>query len=459
MHILILFQYCFITGDLSRRYKKCGLPLRQDGFQSTDIISIVQPITKYAEMLQSPSDICFCLKRAIFEATTGRRGPVFLSIPHWIQCAEIDPSTLKDFTPEYENFFSLSSMLLKKDILGTLQRCHRPLLLVGGGCCDQETKNMLIKFLERNPIPVVASLCGLNALPHDHPSYVGFIGDYGHRHANLALSASDCLIVLGARMDDRQIGALKESHTNKTIIHVDIDPSELQTYSEYYLPINDSIANFLNILNTESFNMITGWNNEISHLKSKYPIITLQNSFTAPVFLRRLSEFLLPNAQVFVDVGLHQMCSAQALELSKQKTMFVSGGLGSMGYALPACIGGYFASPERQTICISGDGGLLMSLNELQTIARERLNVKIIVLNNHCLGMILDYQRKNFNGRAFGSVEGYQPCNLEKTAGAFDLFFHKFSNLDDICNLFEVLDHHGPTLIGGGFAARHATIS
>lgn len=438
----------FISGDLSRRFEKSVLPQRQNGFQSTDIISIVRPITKYAELISTPDDIRRCLERAIYEAMHGRKGPVYLSIPHSIQRAEIEPLSLKTFSPEKPKDTHIANSTLEK-MFNVVKRCHRPLLLLGGGCNNLETKTILNEFLKHNQLPAVVSLCGLSVLSHDNPSYVGFIGKYGHRHANLALATSDCLIVLGSRMDEIQIGIQKEFYANKTILHVDIDPSELFPYSEDYIPLNKSITCFLNRLRSVSFNafFLVEWKKRLLELQHKYPILPATKTFTMSGFLREFSESLLPDAQIYVDVGLHQMSTAQAVTLVNGKKLFVSGGLGSMGYALPASIGGYFAKPERQTVCICGDGGFMMNLQELQTIAREKINIKIVVINNHCLGMIRNYQQRMLDGRMFGSVDGYQSCDLEKIATAFGLCFLRINGYKNMGLLENILDRIGPSLI------------
>lgn len=438
----------FICGDLSRRYQKNTLPLRQDGFQSTDIVSIVRPITKYAELVRSPDDVRYCLERALFEASNGRRGPVLLSIPHWIQRAEIDPAVLRCFVAERTER-TPNAEPIAKEVLDILSRSRRPLILLGGGCANPETRSALTRFLERNPLPAVASLCGLSVISHNHPSYIGFIGDYGHRHANIALAASDCVIVLGSRMDERQVGFLKDFRENKTMIHVDIDQSELLYLSDRYFPVLGAVSDFLNALAVVSLDQcaLSEWKNALRKLVKKYPVHTSSPELSPPSFLSELFGLLAADAQVYVDVGLHQMCTAQFGVLTNGKQLYFSGGLGSMGYALPACIGGHMARPGRQTLCIVGDGGLMMSLPELQTIARDNLDVKIIVLNNHCLGMVRDHQRAALDGRTFGTVEGYLAGDLNKIAKAFNLKFFRVDRQGDVEMLNEILRTEGPVLV------------
>lgn len=438
----------FICGDLSRRFPKNTLPVRQDGFQSTDIISIVRPITKYAELVQSPDDVRHCLERALFEATDGRRGPALLSIPHWIQRAEINPVVLRSFTAKQsEKLPDAASMT--REVLDLLSRSRHPLILLGGGCADQETRFALTSFLERNQLPVVASLRGLSVICHDHPSYVGFIGDYGHRHANLALAASDCLIVLGSRMDERQVGFLKDFRENKTIVHVDIDPSELLCRSGHYFPVRSSVGDFLNSIDSVRLDQasLSEWKYGLRQLEKKYPVRTSTEELSPSSLLVELFDRIAAVAQIYVDVGLHQMCTAQFGVLTNGKQLYFSGGLGSMGYALPACIGGHLARPERQTLCIAGDGGVMMSLPELQTIARDQLNIKIVVFNNNCLGMVRNYQMAALDGRTFGTVDGYLAGDMNKIAQAFALKFFRISKQGDLKMLDEILRTEGPVLV------------
>lgn len=435
----------FICGDLSHRYKKTGLTLRQDGFQSTDIISVVQPITKYAALVESTEELKRHFEHAVFQATHGRRGPVFLSIPHWIQRSRIHHSPL--VSTGQAPFRNCEIPEVLSDVI---RKSQRPLLLVGSGCVNTETKQALEAFLSINPIPVIASLCGISAIAHDHPLYIGFIGDYGHRHANIALAAADCLIVLGSRMDERQIGFLRSDISRKTVVHVDIDQAEFFPAAENYFPIPNNAADFLRQASTLSLNkaLLIKWLKQLQAVKEMFPILPPPGETLLPAtFLSEVFAQLTNNAQIFVDVGTHQMCVAQFGRITHQQQIYFSGGLGSMGYALPAAIGGYFSHPERQTLCIAGDGGLMMSLPELQTIARERINIKIFVMNNQCLGMIRSHQMRALEGRNVGSVEGYLAGDFEKIASAFSLSYRRLENNSDCANISEILRTDGPALI------------
>ncbi len=437
----------FICGDLSRRYIKTELPMRQDGFQSTDIISVVKPITKYAAQVKSPEDVRFCLEKAIYEALNGRCGPTLLSIPHWIQRTLISPSMLSGY--EITKLENTGSVVSYDHIIKTIEKSKKPLLLIGGGGANESSKIAIQNFLSRHSIPVVASLCGLSVVSHDHDCYVGFIGDYGHRHANSALAASDCVIVLGSRMDERQVGFLNNYRENKTIIHVDIDDSELSQPSNFYLPILQSICAFLKDIQNVSFetSSISKWKNALNEIRNKYPVAVDSPSLSPYNFISKLFSQLQPETQTYVDVGLHQMCTAQYGLVTDSKKIYFSGGLGSMGYAIPASIGGFYAKPMRETICIVGDGGFMMSLPELQTISRENLDIKIFVFNNNCLGMIRTHQIAVLEGRTTGSVDGYTVGDIRKISDAFNINYHIISTLKDTDSLPVILHTKGPAII------------
>ncbi len=436
----------FICGDLSRRYQKGNLTMRQNGFQAIDIVSIVKPITKYAVEITSPDEIQYSLDKAIYEATNGRKGPVLLSIPHWIQRAEFNFKENKDLKISINERVDI--LPLQKKVQEFINKSKRPLILIGGGLSSKSTQLVLESFLERNPIPVVASLCGLSSLSHEHPCYIGFIGDYGKRYANIALKATDCLLVLGSRLDERQIGFLNENFENKKIIHVDIDESELRDETNNYLPILSNINTFLNSFPSyqNDFKLLNKWRDYLILLKNN-KIGSIDNKFTPSFLMNLITKNLNEGSQIFVDVGLHQMCVAQFSEVTNLKKIFFSGGLGSMGYALPASIGGYLANPNLQTIAIVGDGGFMMSLNELQSIARDKLNIKIFIFNNFSLGLVKDYQIKALDGCTIGTVDGYMPGDFQKISSTFSMDYFKLTNIISNEKMKEILFKKGPAII------------
>ena len=290
----------------------------------------------------------------------------------------------------------------------------------------------------------MASLCGLDVVPHGSPHYVGFIGDYGHRAANLALAASDCVLVLGSRLDERQTNCFADYMENKVILHIDRDPTELWPEKPHYIPINADIGDVLPQLEVEAFSVARKWTGQIAKWLREYPRSPETSNRYPHEFLRRLSLALPRRTSIFADVGTHQMCAAQALWLEHGLRLFNSGGLGSMGFALPAAIGSTFASGNRMTLCLCGDGGLQMNLQELQTLSREKCNVKIVLLNNHGLGMIRELQTRVLEGRFFGSFDGYSACDFEKVAHAFDL---PYARISPCSGLPPQLAKEGPALI------------
>jgi acetolactate synthase-1/2/3 large subunit len=283
---------------------------------------------------------------------------------------------------------------------------------------------------------------GLDAINHDDEHFCGFIGSYGNRYANFAVAKSDLLIVLGSRLDARQTGDNKSFFARGAmIIHVDIDPYELNHNISETLSICCDVHSFIDALTGEignrSFNN-KEWLHTINLWKTKYPSYpgTNENDYVDPnEFLYTLSKKCLNDAIVCSDVGQNQMWVAQSFSLLGNKRLLNSGGHGAMGYSLPAGIGAYFASSGKQIISIMGDGGIQMNLQELQTICRERIPLKIFVLNNNSLGMIRSYQEKYFDNKCYGSVDGFAVPNLEKLSYAFDISYTKICTNQDFDKL------------------------
>lgn len=440
----------FICGDLSKRFQKTELPMRQNGFQAIDIVSMVSPITKYAAVVSDPRDLISQFQTAVKSALSGRQGPVLLSIPHWIQRAEL---------PDTGVFPVVVDETMKFDFLGEPARMHvvesmnaskKPLILIGGGTSKYPTKQLVAQFIRDTGIPAVASLQGLSTISHDSDEFIGFIGDYGNSFANYAIEKSDLLLVLGSRMDERQVGFMGDGFESKKIVHVDFDDSELRSPTDSYLPVQASIVDFLRSLEGElelDSVRIRSWVNRVHRAK----VLSISSSSGGQLnpdnFIKELTQQLKADAQIFVDVGLHQMCVAQSAELSEGQTLHFSGGLGAMSYSISAAVGGKFAKPDAQTVVIVGDGGFMMGIHEIQTIARENLNIKIFVFNNKSLGMVRDHQISALEGRTVGTVKGYEPGNFEKIASSYGLLYFKMSEINDLGKLEGVLSEESPTLI------------
>lgn len=437
----------FITGQVSTHLMKQNDTIRQQSFQETDIVSIVKPITKFAESVLAPEKIRFYLEKAVFIAQSGRPGAVLLDIPHNVQASEINPHTLKSYydSDEYRSKIVKNTSLNKdtvEQIVTMLTEAKRPVILAGGGMSSVRGTELFNAFVHAFDLPVVSSLMGLDVIDHDDEHFCGFIGSYGNRYANFAVAKSDLLLVLGSRLDERQTGSDRTLFAKGArIIHVDIDPHELNHHVHSTISVCCDIRLFLNALATEIGNRSSNnkeWLKAIHRWKEKYPSYLVHENadYIDPnEFLHVLSMQASDNAMVCLDVGQNQMWVAQSFVLSGDKRFLSSSGHGAMGYSLPAGIGAHFAAPDRQIICIMGDGGIQMNIQELQTVYRENIPLKIIVMNNQSLGLIRDLH-ENYSYKNIGSVEGYTNPDFKKIANAFKIAYTKISSPRD----FEKLD-------------------
>ena len=446
----------FITGQVSIHHMKIGWGGRQEGFQETDIQSIAKPITKFAKTVLQPEMIRFYLEKAFYCAKSGRPGPVLLDIPHNVQASEIDPDSLCSFfdSDEHASEMKRSSQLnldAARQIAALIPEAKRPVVLAGGGVSSMRSSGILKKFVNAYDLPVVCSLMGLGAIDHYDKHYCGFIGSYGNRYANMAVARSDLLLVLGSRLDARQTGDARTSFARGArIVHIDIDPHELNHNIPESISICCEIKVFLEALLEEIWGRgfsNAAWFECINSWKANYPSYPGQNDpdYLDPnEFLHTLSQKLSTDAIICSDVGQNQMWVAQSLCVSGKKQLLNSGGHGAMGYSLPAGIGAYFAAPDREIVCIVGDGGIQMNLQEFQTISRERIPAKIFILNNQSLGMVRVFQEKYFDNRCIGTVEGYTNPDFEKLAYAFNVKYSRISAKQDVDRIDDGLACDGP---------------
>ena len=419
----------FITGQVNTYEFKFDRPVRQVGFQETDIVNIVKPIVKDAVLVTDPDKIRYYLEKSVHIAKSGHPGPVLLDIPMNIQRADINPGSLESFykssTTESVNGFDDTMV---KQIVQLIKSSLRPVVLVGGGVRLSKAQGELFKFIHKTGIPVVTSLMGLDAFPHNDPSFIGMIGSYGNRYANLTIANSDLVLALGTRLDTRQTGTKPETFARVAkIVHVDIDPYELNNKVKADFSINSDVKKFLftlnNYISEYDNNKIGSWKQAIKHYKERYPSYKIPvNGIIEPnFFMHKLSEFLPEGAIICVDVGQIQMWAAQSLEVKKSQRFLTQGGMGSMGSALPMAIGASFAKPGETIVVITGDGGFQLNIQELQTVYHHKLPIKIILLNNHCYGMVRQFQEQYFNCRFQSTVIGYSCPNFQDVVSAYKI--------------------------------------
>lgn len=407
----------FITGNVHSCARKCIPQIRQSAFQETDIIEMVKSVTKFYAYVQNENDIKYILEKAFHIAHFGRKGPVLIDIPYDIQRKDIDVQLLKGYYVQEKGLY-----IDIENIKNILTNSRRPLFLLGGGC--QSAKHVLREVLEKVQLPVVVSMRGIDLISHQDDCYIGLIGTYGSLIANLAVQYCDLLIVLGSRLDERQMGYDKTLFApNAKIIQVDIDQNELGRKTDNTISVYASTECFLKqFVKDAPMYSCDGWMKFLNQWKQRVSaqICEREDAF-ANNFVRQLSELFDADAIISADVGQNQIICAQSLLLTEHNNFLCSAGLACMGYSLPASIGAYYASMNRQIISINGDGGIMMNIQELQTIQREKIPIKIIILNNNCLGLIRKLQENIFDRRYFASVCGYSVPDFKRVADAFGL--------------------------------------
>jgi len=444
----------FITGQVNTNEYKYDKPVRQQGFQETDVVSIVKPITKYAILVDKMEDIRYELEKSAYIATNGRKGPVLLDIPINIQQAEFIPESQKPYLPEREFRLNCDDF---DTIAALIEKSRRPMLLLGAGCVGNNSHDIISKFIYKHEIPVVTSLMGKSVVDEQYPYYVGMIGSYGNRCANICIANADLLIVLGSRLDTRQTGAkLDTFFRNGVIIHVDIDNNELQNNRlKNRIKINCDILTFLSKFdNRVTFDINKSWHEYILRIKNAYnqdkEIERFVENKTPYKFFHTLNLYLQENDIITVDVGQNQMWAAQTLIIKAGQKFITSGGLAPMGFAIPAAIGVSFANPDKNIFAICGDGGFHISVQALMLISQYNLPIKVIVMNNNALGMITQFQSLYFNNRMSATVydEGYMVPNIRNIAEAYSLQYYKITE-KDLSN---------KTLVGEIFSLRNCLI-
>jgi acetolactate synthase-1/2/3 large subunit len=416
----------FITGQVNRNELKKNRKIRQLGFQETDIVSIIKPITKKAFRANNAKNVPNLLEKAYEISVSGRPGPVLLDLPMDIQSTQIKMSKVKKVLIKSKKFYKKN--LLKKLLLD-LQNSKKPIVLVGGGIHSSYSLDLFREFIQLIKIPVVNSLMAVDALSYYDPLRVGFIGSYGNRWANITLSNSDFVLVLGSRLDVRQTGSqVKEFKGNKTIYHVDCEKGEINNRISGCVVVNSTLQSFLTsiikYIGKKEFQTRKDWIDEINYLKNLFPDYK-ENSKISGInpnnFMHKLSKFSKKASVIVSDVGQHQMWAAQSLELRKNQRFLTSGGMGSMGFGLPASIGAAFTKSPSPIVLIAGDGGFQSNIQELQTVAHHNLPIKIVILNNRCHGMVRQFQEKLFDKRYQSTLWGYSAPNFEKIALSYGI--------------------------------------
>ncbi|TDQ46060.1 acetolactate synthase 2 catalytic subunit [Permianibacter aggregans] len=366
-----------------------------DAFQEVDVFGMTLPIVKHSYLVRRVEDLPRIVKEACHLAMSGRPGPVLIDIPKDVQVAPFSFAPVPEPTPSKHE---LDRMALHQ-ARALISSAQKPLLYVGGGVVLAEAQNALREFVEASGIPQVSTLKGLGVLPFDHPLNLGMLGMHGTRAANYAVQRADLLIVVGARFDDRATGKLTGFAPNARVVHLDMDEAEIGKLRAADIRLIGDLNQLLPALAVPT--RIDNWRRQCQHEARLYAFRydAPGQGIYAPGLLNQLSQRADDNTFVSCDVGQHQMWVAQHYGFRHARQHLTSGGLGTMGYGLPAAIGAQLAMPEARVICVSGDGSFQMNVQELATIKRYQLPVKIILLDNQALGMVRQWQELFFAER------------------------------------------------------------
>lgn len=423
----------FITGQVNT-YDLKSSGVRQHGFQETDIVSMAKPVTKAAVQIRSPERIGVVLQRLYDIAMSGRKGPVLLDIPMDVQRSEWDG--IEPAAGEVRGI-SAAAEEAAQEIRAAIEQAKRPLLLLGAGVKQSGAVAEARRLVSRLGIPTVTSMIAVDVLPYDDPYHLGFIGAYGHRWANFASEKADLILSLGSRMDARQTGSkLDWFAPGAKVYRVDVDEQELdQPLGHDERALHADLRAVLSALLDGSLDGYDktrwqSWNDVCAEMRSRLDGMdeTPENAMA-----RELSRMVPEDAIVTTDVGQNQVWVSQSFEV-KNQTILYSGGHGAMGFSLPAAVGACIASGHRPVYAFCGDGGLQMNIQELETIRRERLPIKILLLNNHSLGMIRHFQEMYFQSNFVQTKpeHGYTVPDFVKIAKAYGIPAETVTSIKDI---------------------------
>ena len=437
----------FITGQVNRYEQKGTRNIRQLGFQETDIVSMAKTITKGAWLVQTPDEIPALLEEAWLLAISGRPGPVLIDVPMDIQRAEITIEEPPAVNSEPTHLDVCDGFL--RDLFDRLKAAKRPLILAGGGIRSGKAAELFRELVEKFQIPVVCSLMGIDAIPFSHPLRVGMIGSYGNRWANIALGSSDLLIVLGSRLDVRQTGSEADTFKgDRPIYHIDCDAGEMNNRvkgcKSLAVDVSIFLRNALNLLATGALEKKSHWLGEIARWRSEWPDVeelTGAAGINPNIFIHQLSQSSKKAAAYVVDVGQHQMWAAQSVEVASQQRFLTSGGMGAMGFALPSAIGASLAAESSPVVVIAGDGGFQLNIQELQTVVRNHLPLKIIVMNNQCHGMVRQFQESYFESRFQSTMWGYSTPDFAKVSEAYSICSKTIKSPNEVAAALKWLWH------------------
>lgn len=431
------------TGQVARA------GIGKDAFQEADIVGITMPITKYNYQIRETADIPRIITEAVHIATTGRPGPVVIDLPKDVSALETDFIYSPEVhLPSYQPTIEPNDMQIKK-ILKQLSKAKKPVLLAGGGISYAEASKELNEFAERYQIPVVTSLLGQGTIATSHPLFLGMGGMHGSFAANIAMTEADFMISIGCRFDDRLTGNPKTFAKNAKVTHIDIDPAEIGKIISADIPVVGDAKKALQMLLAEPtvHNNTEKWVEKVTKDKNRVRSYDKKERVVQPqAVIERIGELTNGDAIVVTDVGQHQMWTAQYYPYQNERQLVTSGGLGTMGFGVPAAIGAKIANPEKEVILFVGDGGFQMTNQELAILNIYKVPIKVVMLNNHSLGMVRQWQESFYEGRTSESVFDTLP-DFQLMAQAYGIKNYKFDNPETIEKDLEAILEDVPMFI------------
>ncbi len=423
--------------------------LGSDVFQEADVTGAAESFVKYSYLVKDVNDIPRIFKEAFHIAMTGRKGPVLIDVPIDIQNAVIKkfeyPSEVKMRT--YKPTVKGNALQLKR-MCAAIEKAKKPLICVGGGIALSDCQPELLEFVEKNRIPVVSTMMGIGAMPTKHELYFGMVGNNGKPYANKAMAECDTLVMMGARVADRAVNQPDFLTENKVLIHMDVDPAEIGKNCGPTIPIVGDAKAILEDLNKEKIDVSDSeWIDHLKDLKEKLKDNRFADSkYVNPKeFIEALSDKLPDDAIYVADVGQNQIFSC-AYHIVKKGKFLTSGGMGTMGYSIPAALGAKLANPLKQVVAVCGDGSLQMSMCEMATVKQENANIKIIVFKNGYLGMVREYQHFTYKDN-YSVVELNDYPNLKLLAEAYDFDYRKITYDEELSFIDDFLRSERPGIM------------